>query len=403
MSTQLQRLYRGAYQNALALSKLAEQAYRFERGDTTAPGLAASYWDPARAGLLAGEQMLFDLQVLERRFIETNYRPLEVDQAFALSQIDAQALIDLRETGECRFTVSEAFFDLSYPGHYKRRIKAARLTIPCITGPYVNVSATLDLDKSWIRPIAALGAAIVEVPPSRSVSVATSTAQNDSGVFELSFRDERYMPFEGLGAVSQWHLTLPKAFRQFDYQTINDVILSISYTAEQDGALRERVEVQNKALEGSIVHYFSSNPIKRLFSLRQDFSSAFTRLLRSPAGTQVKIELTDRNFPLFVRGRNIHVERGVLLLRTAAGTVPVGFKMTIDGTAISAFGLDTTLGGLPGGALPSVFNTNPRGPHTFVVDAAGDLAASPGLLGDASALDAEKLLDVLLYLEFKLA
>jgi hypothetical protein len=29
-----------------------------------------------------------------------------------------------------------------------------------------------------------------------------STAQNEAGVFELSFRDERYMPFEGLGVIS---------------------------------------------------------------------------------------------------------------------------------------------------------------------------------------------------------
>src|SRR5262249_26361296 len=132
------------------------------------------------------------------------------------------------------------------------------------------------LDRSWIRVAATPGAPLVEVPPSRSVSVATSTAQNDAGVFELSFRDERYMPFEGLGAISQWHLTLPKSFRQFDYQAIKDVTLSISYTAEQDGALRSLVEAQNAALEGSILNYFSKSPLRRLLSLRQDFSPAFT-------------------------------------------------------------------------------------------------------------------------------
>src|SRR5262249_31590891 len=156
--TQLQRLYRGAYQNALALAKLAEQAYRFERGDDTSPGLAPSYWDPTHAGLLAGEQLLMALQTLERRYLETNYRTLEVDQPFALSAIDAQALINLRETGECAFTVNEVFFDLFYPGHYKRRIKAVRLTIVCKTDAYVNMSASLTLDRSWIRMAATPGA-----------------------------------------------------------------------------------------------------------------------------------------------------------------------------------------------------------------------------------------------------
>jgi hypothetical protein len=403
LSAQLQRLYRGAYQNALALAKLAEQAYRFERGDDTSPALITPHWDLMHAGLLSGEQLLIDLQTLERRYLETNYRTLEVDQAFALSQIDAHALIDLRETGECTFMVSEAYFDLFYPGHYKRRIKAVRLTIPSITGPYVNVSATLNLQNSWIRPTAALGAPLVEVPPSRSVSIATSTAQNDAGVFELSFRDERYMPFEGLGAISEWHLTLPKVFPQFDYQTINDVILSISYTAEQDGALRERVEAQNKALEGSIMNYFSVNPARRLLSLRQDFSSAFTRLLLSPAKTQVNIELTERNFPLFARGRTIQVQRGILLVRTAPGSTPTGLKLMVDGTLVEGFTSDPSLGNVPGKLLPATFTGNLRAKHTFTVETAGELAPSAASLGDASVADPTKLLDVLLYLEYLLS
>jgi Tc toxin complex TcA C-terminal TcB-binding domain len=402
LSSQLQRLYRSAYQNALALAKLAEQAYRFERGDDTSPGLAPSYWDATHAGLLAGEKLLIDLQTLERRFLETNYRTLEIDQAFALSQVDPAALVSLRQTGECGFTIAEPFFDLAYPGHYKRRIKAVRLTIPSITGPYVNVSATLTLTGSWLRPSAQPGAPLVEVPPSRSIAVAASTAQNDAGVFELSFRDERYMPFEGLGAISQWSLSLPKAFRQFDYQTINDVIVSISYTAEQDGALRARVEAQNAALEGSLVNFFSNTPARRLFSLRQDFSSAFTRMARSAAGTQVQIELGDRNFPLFMQARALQGQRAVLLLRTASGAPPNGFAITVDGTAVVAFAPDPTLGNLPGATLPGAFAANLRAAHTLAIQAAGDLAPTAPVPGDASAIDLAKLEDLLIYVEYKL-
>jgi Tc toxin complex TcA C-terminal TcB-binding domain/ABC toxin N-terminal region/Neuraminidase-like domain len=402
LSTQLQRTYRGAYQNALALARLAEQAFRFERGDDTGPGLAPSYWDPSHAGLLAGEQLLVDLQTLERRFLETNYRTLEIDQPFALSQVDPQALVALRETGECRFTVNEVFFDLFYPGDYKRRIKAVRLTIPCITGPYVNVSARLELDKSWVRPTAAPGAPLVEVPPSRSVAIATSTAQNDAGVFELSFRDERYMPFEGLGAVSRWHLTLPKAFRQFDYETINDVVLSIGYQASTDGALRQRVEAQNAALEGSILTYFSQHAARQIVSLRQHFSTAFTRLLRSAAGTPVTIDLTDRNFPLFVGSRTIQVTHGVVLLRTASRAAPAGFELSIDGAAVTTFAADPTLGNLPAATLPAATTSSLRGQHTLVVTSAGDLAPATPPPGDASAIDAARLRDVLLYVEYKL-
>src|SRR5207245_1215913 len=107
------------------------------------------------------------------------------------------ALVQLRETGECSFDVPEIAFDLFYPGGYRRRMKAVRVTIPCITGPYTNVGATLTLERSWIRMDPNAAAALVEEPVRRTNSIATSTAQNDAGVFELSFHDERYMPFEG--------------------------------------------------------------------------------------------------------------------------------------------------------------------------------------------------------------
>lgn len=401
LSAQLQLLYRSAYQNALAMAMLAQRAYRFERGDDTSPSLSLAYWDPTHAGLLAGERLLIDLQSLERRYLETNYRTLEIDQPFALSQIDPQALLDLRETGECTFTINEAYPDLFYPGHYKRRIKAARVTIPCITGPYVNVSATLTLLDSWIRPTASADAPLVEVPPSRSVSVATSTAQNDGGVFELLFRDERYMPFEGLGVISQWNLRLPKAFPQFDYQTINDVVLWLSYTAIQEGSLRDRVEAKNAAFAGSIVNYFTNNPAKRLLSLRQDFSSSFTRLLRSPADTAITITLSDRNMPMFAQGRNITIMRGMLVLKTKSGAPPVGFSMTIDGTAIANPVKDRTLGDLPCSALPGAFSANLYGDHVFVITAAGNLAPAVPPLGNTSCIDPALLLDMMIYLEYQ--
>ena len=48
-------------------------------------------------------------------FIETNYRKLEIDQSFSLSQIDPQALIRQKETGECDFTLAEIFLTLRTP------------------------------------------------------------------------------------------------------------------------------------------------------------------------------------------------------------------------------------------------------------------------------------------------
>ena len=74
-------------------------------------------------------------------------------------------------------------------------------------------------------------------------AIAASGAQNDSGMFELNFRDERYLSFEGVGAISSWSLELfndpaqpdfGQPLRQFDYATITDAVLHLRYTARED-------------------------------------------------------------------------------------------------------------------------------------------------------------------------
>ena len=45
----------------------------------------------------------------------------------------------------------EELFDLDYPGHYFRRIKSVSLTLPCVAGPYTNISCTMRLLKNSLR------------------------------------------------------------------------------------------------------------------------------------------------------------------------------------------------------------------------------------------------------------
>lgn len=47
----------------------------------------------------------------------------------------------------------------------------------------------------------------------------------------MNLRDERYMPFENQDAVSQWEISLPNQ-HEFDYSTINDLILQVKYVAK---------------------------------------------------------------------------------------------------------------------------------------------------------------------------
>jgi hypothetical protein len=413
LSTQLQRLYREAYQSAMAMARLAERAYRFERGDDTTLLLDGNYWDGSHAGLLAGDKLMNALRHMERLYMETHYRNLEIDQAFSLTQIDPVALIQLKETGECEFSIPELYFDLFYPGHYRRRIKSARLTMPCITGPYTNVSATLTLTSSQIRKDPVLGSEnLFDVPPTRSVSIATSTAQNDSGVFRLDFRDERYMPFEGAGAISSWKLTLPKNFRQFDYQTINDVILHISYTAEDGSSVfREQVEGTNAEVESAIRVFLGENSLKRVFSLRQEFSNPFNRLLRSAVNQPVQVEITEKRFPIFLQGallNSLQITSAKIILVTPVPDNIGSFSMSIDGTSLSPFNPDSSVGGLPlfdlteTSTLTGSLTETLLGEHTFSINDAGGFAPEEPAPSDPSAIDPEKLIDILLYVEYGL-
>jgi hypothetical protein len=126
MATTLKTAYRHAYSCAYAMAQLTQMAYQFERNDDTI-FLGQAYWSQGHAGLLAGELLLGDLQRMEQRFLETNYRAPEITQSFSMMQIAPAALVNLRENATCSFTIPELCFDLFYPGQYFRKIKAVRL------------------------------------------------------------------------------------------------------------------------------------------------------------------------------------------------------------------------------------------------------------------------------------
>src|SRR5207247_2312856 len=99
-------------------------------------------------------------------------------------------------------------------------------------------------------------------------AIVTSTAQNDSGLFETNLHDERYLPFEGSGVASEWQLELPADVRQFDYDTISDVILHVRYTAREGGGLLRDGAAANLKTRISEAQAVGS---VRLFSVRYEF------------------------------------------------------------------------------------------------------------------------------------
>jgi len=253
-----------------------------------------NYWDSQKKGLLSGDRLMSDLKQMEVAYMQKNKREYELTKQLSLAQLDPLALLQLKTTGACTFSIPEASFDVDHPGHYFRRLKTVSLTIPCVTGPYTSVSAKLSLVGNRYRATT-IGGSYSETPGNDPrfaynvtaiQSVATSQGDNDSGLFELNFRDDRYLPFEYAGAISSWRLELPQAFPQFDYNAISDVILRIRYTARDGGsAFRATVEGQLRALLNAMLVDATNTGLYQGFDLRRQFPDQWYQLTQTGTTT----------------------------------------------------------------------------------------------------------------------
>jgi len=303
--------YFDCYKFAFDLAKRAEQTLKHElmRSEFDEMDLIKfSYWDSARKGLLAGETLYLDLKRLEVASQEQNLREYELTRHVSLARLDPIALLKLKAAGSCEVTVREWLFDMDSPGQYMRRLKTVAISIPCITGPFTGVHCRLSLLKSSIRVSSLAGTQYERDTASEDnrfrdfkgaiQSIVTSNAQNDSGLFELNLRDERYLPFEGGGAISTWRLELPNDIPQFDFESISDVVLHLRYTAREAGHLRAGASTYVKE---SILQ--DPDTLLQLFSLNYDFGGPwhlFTTAA-SDAMRTLTIGVNQDSFPYWVK------------------------------------------------------------------------------------------------------
>lgn len=310
MVGEISAIFFQCYQMTYDLAKKAERCCRFELGLATSNFVQFGAWDSQRKGLLAGERLYLQLKQMERAYLNGNRREYELTKQYSLVLNDPQAIINLKGLGQCEFELPEALLDSDYPGHFMRRIKSVSLTIPAVVGPYTSLNCTLTLLRDKTRVKAALADGYAEREGEEDdrfmtnwapqQAIATSTGQNDAGLFEVNFRDERYLPFEGAGLISRWRIVLDQDANGFDFNTLSDVVLHIRYTSREGG---EQLKQSAKASLMQAVGDEAIKPLARMFSLKHEFPTQWHQFTSVAAPALGTFTINKERFPFLFRGK----------------------------------------------------------------------------------------------------
>lgn len=239
---------------------------------------------------------------------------------------------------------------------------------------------------------------------------------NDAGMFDVNLRDERWLPFEGQGAVSTWSLILDPRDNNFDLSSITDVVLHLRYTARFGGD----PETVRAALK-------PQNARQILISVGNTFGDAYYIFFNPTDSTSTQQTLTlplvNAIFPFSNLGTPSITDVTIIFTLTepltpALSSALSGGGLNIGGTfglassttpgpvTLAAITTGTAAGGGPIVALCSrqITLTSPTAPAAFTLTI--PQSALPPLLqttvNGQARLDASKIGDIVLLIGYKI-
>ena len=244
MVGQISAVYFQSYQVAYGVAQQAERTFRQELGlyplESTSY-ITFGYWDSLHKGLLAGERLELDLRRMEAAYYQDNAREYEVTKKISLKAHALAAYTTLLAGGSCYVSFGEDLFDADYPFHYMRRIKVVNMGVTytsAVTTLPSTINCTLTLAQDSIRtqpgrtgdPDVTHTVARSMVASTQQTAYLPSQSATYTGMFTIDFlKDERYFPFEGSGAISEWHILMPMS--PSFASTVDDIWVQIKYTA----------------------------------------------------------------------------------------------------------------------------------------------------------------------------
>jgi hypothetical protein len=279
---------------------------------------------------------------MQASFFEQNSRRFEISRFISIAALDPVALVTLLEKGVCDFDLPESLFDNDYPGHYQRRLVRASLTVVYPSpGKFDNVKGTLTLVKNSVRVSTDLSSGyprqagkdprFVDQYAAVPQKIVLGNAQDDPGLFltqiSSNLSDQRYVPFEGAGAISSWHLEVPAENNDIDLAAVGDIVIHLYYTALDGGdTFKQAVQAdnaQNLPTQGA-----------KVFSALNDFSAPaataanpypvppWQSFLATPAAgndQQVVLSIGPSKFPSWTRGKTITVASLTVFVASSNG------------------------------------------------------------------------------------
>lgn len=240
LNGQFATFYYQAYDATLALCLAAEACWQFEIADYTSRFIQAGAWKDSYRGLGAGESLKLQLLKMESAYLSRNERLLEITKTVSLRQLqdktpDSEMNQDwsdfhlrLTTEGDVEFELTKALYESDFPTHTQRRIKRISVSLLVVLGPHEDIRATLTQTYNAVQ----IGDSLKEnLRASQQVVLSGGVA--DDGLFVFDFNDERYLPFEGTGAISRWLLHFPNhTQQQAMLDSLTDIIVQVQYTAK---------------------------------------------------------------------------------------------------------------------------------------------------------------------------
>jgi hypothetical protein len=358
MSGILQGVYSYFLQQASAMARMAQNQLAFERQEATLSFIQADYWQqpsdgsrtngstPDRRGMTGSARLLQDIYELDQHAFATNQRKLQLTKTISLSQIAPFEFQKFRETGVLPIAISRQLFDQDFPGHYLRLIRSVKASVIALIPPTQGIKAMLS--NTGVSRTTIGGPAFQDVVVCRDPQeVALTSPINATGLFELDAQPELLLPFEGLGVDTSWEFQLPRAANFINYDSIADVLLTIEYTALNDGIYRDQV-IQRLGRD------FAAD---RAISFRQGLSDSWYDIhnpeqLESAKRFRAEFSMTNADFPVNLEKGSLKISNLVVYFVPNDGEVvkatTVGLRFVPEGAPPTATPLGGDAGSLRG-------------------------------------------------------